>query len=368
MREIYLTSTIRGTLLIESNSKVVVGKNMTVFASVESSDYYEDDSLFLDTCNNEFGRGLFFARDKENIEICAESNGIINGQGFLWRKSPVREKRPFLIRLVGCKNVKLKNLNLVDAACYAVSLHDCENVNILSKWGYHDDGIGVSCCRAVRIKNCTINCGGDAIGLKSVEPILMRDVTIERCRIKTNSDGIKIGIEKGGDVENIRMRDCIFEKAATAIKIVPSGHVRVENVVFENLIFGDTQTGAFVLTRKAEIAGLRFSDLKTYRTPSENGADCKLLLIGNKRKRIESVIVENCDLTVAGGGKAEADMRVGNWNVTHPEPSLLGELPAYGMYACYVDGLTVKNVRFQPRVADERDAFSFQSVTGKTED
>jgi len=55
----------------------------------------------------------------------------------------------------------------------------------------------------------------------------------------------------------------------------------------------------------------------------------------------------------------------------YPEPSLLGVLPAYGIYARHVKGLTVENVSLQFKVEDERpavvlddvDAASFQGFT-----
>ena len=374
MREVHLSSMVRGTLQISSNSRVIIGKNSTVIASVNSDDYYADDSLFLDACNNEFGRGLFFARDRENIEICGEENSIVNGQGFIWRKAPDREKRPFLIRLVGCKNIKLKNLNLVDGASYAISLHDCENVeieniNILSKWGYNDDGIVFSCCRHVYMRNCHVDCGGDAIGFKSTDDMLMKDILVERCIIKTGSDGIKFGIEKGGDIQDITIRDCVFEIVAGAgIKIAPSGMSKVQHIRIENILLGSMGVFVFALSRKGKISDLYIHGLKALSTPSIENCDRRILLIGNQKSLIEDVVLEECEIHVSGGSKSETEYRMVNWNVKHPEPTLLGELPVYGMYVCYANNITVRNVQFISLQKDVRKDILFNVVTnGKIE-
>ena len=50
----------------------------------------------------------------------------------------------------------------------------------------------------------------------------------------------------------------------------------------------------------------------------------------------------------------------------YPEPSNWGILPAYGMYARHVEGLTLENVKVSFQVEDERHPFVFDDVADLT--
>ncbi|MGC3965674.1 MAG: putative Ig domain-containing protein [Rhodocyclaceae bacterium] len=50
----------------------------------------------------------------------------------------------------------------------------------------------------------------------------------------------------------------------------------------------------------------------------------------------------------------------------YPEPSLFGILPAYGIYARHVTGLTVADVKLTTKVTDERPAVVLDDVSGAT--
>ena len=113
MEERRLKSTISGSNVILSNTRIVIEKGAEICGSTIVEDYVADDSIFIDTCNNEFGRSLFYARGAENIELVGEENSIVNGQGRKWKDSENFYRRPSLIRLVDCKNVKIKNITLL---------------------------------------------------------------------------------------------------------------------------------------------------------------------------------------------------------------------------------------------------------------
>ena len=77
---------------------------------------------------------------------------------------------------------------------------------------------------------------------------------------------------------------------------------------------------------------------------------------------MENISLSDIHLTFGGGGTAEEGA---NRNVPPyaGEYFMLGPMPAYGLYARGVKGLTVQNVRLQTASADLRPAVIFDHVT-----
>jgi polygalacturonase len=74
--------------------------------------------------------------------------------------------------------------------------------------GPNTDGIDIVCSQGVRISNCTIFTGDDAICLKSEtpyggEPRLVKDVAVSDCTLTTCCNGFKIGTGSQGGFEQI---------------------------------------------------------------------------------------------------------------------------------------------------------------------
>src|SRR5438874_3159002 len=66
------------------------------------------------------------------------------------------------------------------------------------------------------------------------------------------------------------------------------------------------------------------------------------------------------------GGWADDPYNIPEMPREYPEPSLFGVLPAYGIYARHVKGLTVENVSLRFKVEDERPAVVLDDVDGAT--
>ncbi len=114
----------RGSYLIESDTKVVIGKNVTVTAVHDVDSFYSDDSVFWDTCGNELGRALFFAngyrmrkyfdghtRDKagsiKNVTIENVTANVYCNENNEYTK----QGRGVLL-VTGTPNIKLENIEI----------------------------------------------------------------------------------------------------------------------------------------------------------------------------------------------------------------------------------------------------------------
>ncbi len=77
---------------------------------------------------------------------------------------------------------------------------------------------------------------------------------------------------------------------------------------------------------------------------------------------MENISLSNIHLTFAGGGTAEEGARRDLPQIAG-EYFMLGSIPAYGLYARNVHGLTASNFRLQTATADLRPAVILDHVT-----
>jgi hypothetical protein len=77
---------------------------------------------------------------------------------------------------------------------------------------------------------------------------------------------------------------------------------------------------------------------------------------------LENISFNDVHITFAGGGTAE-DAAVRNVPKNAGEYYADGVFPAYGLYARYIKGLTLNNVRFEVATPDLRPAMVFDQVT-----
>jgi polygalacturonase len=68
--------------------------------------------------------------------------------------------RPQLIEFEKCKNIQVRNVTLLKAACWVQTYDQCSNiivdsVHVSSDAYWNNDGIDIVDCRNVRITNCT---------------------------------------------------------------------------------------------------------------------------------------------------------------------------------------------------------------------
>jgi len=80
---------------------------------------------------------------------------------------------------------------------------------------------------------------------------------------------------------------------------------------------------------------------------------------------MENVSLDNIHLTFGGGGTAEDGARRELPEIAG-EYFMMGPMPAYGLYAQWVRGLTMQNIRFQVTTPDLRPAVIFDQVTDAT--
>lgn len=383
----YVNSQITGTIYVKSNTDIRISNNELVLASTKIEDYYTDYSLFIDPCNNEFGRSLFFANGAENIKISGGKNSIISGQGATWKTSKDYIRRPSLIRFVNCKNIELTDLSLFDSPCWTIHLLNCENVkitniNIVSKWCGNNDGIDIDGCRDVYVSNCTIDSGDDALVIKNTKNIECKNIVIENCKINTGWAAFKIGTESVGDFKNIVFKNNTVVRAnGCAFKIVPTDGGCVDNVLISDIEVLNATGPIFIANgerKKTYYADSVNNNLSKISDVTIRNVKCNVYIggtevdsmkgkgvvfaSGTERNKIKNLTIENCEFRMPGGENYDGEYYVSELTDQYPEYYALGVTPAYGAFMRHIDGLKIENVKYDLKAEDSRKESVFEDV------
>jgi polygalacturonase len=377
----YLT----GTIQIKSNVTLRFEEGATLLGSTDVGDYRNLDP-FIDGSGHPLGDALIVAVDADHVGI--EGSGTVDGQS---PKLKAKEKsytvRPFLVRWVRCTNVSVRDVHLTHPGAWTLNFFQTkgaviEGVTIRSRGlGMpNNDGIDVDSCENVRVKNCDVNSGDDALVIKSTSAGRpSRDIVASDCKLSSGTNAIKLGTESIGGFENISVSDCQIvktQRAGIALYAVDGGdlhHVNVSEVGMDEVaapisIRLGSRLKTFREGDKPKRAAGKLEDVTIRNVSAKNIGMIGMLINGVPGHPVESLTLENIQLELPGGGTAaDAKRELAEKAGTYPEYDMFGKtMPAYGIYARHVRGITLNNVRMNLLKPDGRPATVFIDVEDVT--
>ena len=377
----YLT----GTIQIKSNVMLRLEEGATLLGSTDVGDYRNLDP-FIDGSGNPMGHALIVAVDADHVGI--EGSGTVDGQS---PKLKAKEKsytvRPFLVRWVRCTNVTVRDVHLINPGAWTLNFFQTtgaviEGVTIRSRGlgMRNNDGIDVDSCEKVRVRNCDVNSGDDALVIKSTsagKP--SRDIVASECKLSSRTNAIKLGTESIGGFENISVSDCQIVKtqmAGIALYAVDGGDlhdvsisdVGMDDVVVPIAIRLGSRLKTFREGDQPKAAAGKLDDVTIRNVSAKNIGMIGMLINGVPGHPVESLTLENIQLELPGGGTTEdAERELAEKEGTYPEFDMFGKtMPAYGIYARHVRGITLNNVRMSLVKPDGRPAVVFIDVEDVT--
>jgi len=242
---------------------------------------------------------LFYGEDLVNLSL--EGRGTVDGQGgyeyrlkgdhqddFIYPNQVEMEKlgkpllRSFpkadqfgkLVLLLRCRDVRIAGLNFIDSPSWTMHLYGCERtvidgVHIRSslKDGVWADGIDPDGCRDLRISNCTVETGDDALVFYSMNwygPALpCENITVTNCRFSSASSAVKFCDGNMNAIRNVTVSNCVITDSNRGIAVMNFDGGVVENVVLANLTidcrrhdwfwWGDGEPFHFNIKRRREV-------------------------------------------------------------------------------------------------------------------
>jgi hypothetical protein len=384
-----------GTVEMKSNVCLRIAAGGKLLGSADGKQYHAADAIPLrgDSTLNDGNVGLIYAVNAENVTF--EGPGTIDGQGAQFR-SPVRgtpppsgrggADRPYHILLHRCKNVRIRDMFLVNCAFHSIRIIQSsyvwiDGIHIHNRVNGNNDGFHFISSEYVHISNVDVQSQDDACALFGS----CKFITVTNSTFSTRWSVFRFG---GGNPENITISNCIIhETYGCPIKMQFGPDNRVQNLMFSDLILKDV-TGPITIslnnrrrpdaTPAAEKGYLRnitfrgiqasvvgegrqYADInfsQGYR-PGET-RQC-IVLNALDGTMMEGITFDDVRVMYAGGGTAEEAKR--------EIPQVAGEYfevgtpPAYGLYARNVRGLTLNNVRLEVEQADARPAVVLDHVT-----
>jgi len=385
---------LSGTIILRDNVTLLLRKDAMILGSTDV-EHYQNMDPFTDGLGIEVGWALVVAVDAKNIGI--EGEGSINGQGARLKAKQIETdtrpegqrwgRRPFLLRIVRCNGVQVKGVTLLYAAAWtshyfqSTDVH-IENVKIVSRGVAHNDGIDIDGCQHVRISNCDITSGDDALCFKTTSSKMdCSDIEVRGMKLKSGQGAIKMGTESMAPFENIRISDCyIYDTNNGGIKLLTVDGAHLRNVEIAEIKMVNVKTPILIrlgsrlsVFRKnndvQQTTGtLEHVVIKNVEAISSDTTQLKpasgILITGVPGHDITDLRLENIRIDLPGGGTvADGRHAVPEAVDKYPEVKTFGPfVPAYGLWARHVTGLHLVNIQLKLKNNDQRPAFVFQDA------
>ncbi len=275
---------ICGTIFLDDNVNLHLSAGAVLKGSPNLDDYV--------IRNNRYG--LIRAWQKKNISITGQ--GTVDGNGTIFfdpdkphvgpdfdrqytrqgdaymtfdngiQDGPIGyEARPhMLVVLLRCEDVVIKEVTFRDSPSWTFRIGDCDGVNVRGINIYNNllvpnsDGVHCTTSRNVRISDCDIRCGDDAIIVTGFGDEI--SIGGDDSRSDKNYASRRVG-NKIGVAENIVVTNCVLQSRSSGIR-VGYGDNDMRNCIFSNLVIHDSNRGVGVFARDAgSIENILFSNI-----------------------------------------------------------------------------------------------------------
>lgn len=399
-----------GSLLLKSNVELHLAKGAVLVGRDDRDGY----SVFRPRYSEGEMFGMVMAHGVTNIAVTGD--GVIDGKGGKWAHlstfgSDTEGLRPRGLVFWECKDIRIEDISLVDAACWGCVFQCCDGVVVRRmKIDCHaignNDGFDIE-AKNVLIENCDVDTGDDAYVLKSNDrDFIVENIIVRNCIGRSTSNVFKLGTASHGTMRNVRFENCRSEAcrrsfcnadgkdwfasyrkkcwpgasdgnmslSAIAVECVDGGVV--SNIVFKEIVVKDCLVPIFVRggIRQRRGCGIPRNDKNVLRDirieDVTASADSYVAssITGVRGCRPADVVLRNVHVHCKGGGdtRAEMDRPVPEVEGEYPESRMFKcMLPAYGLYVRHVDGIVLENVVFavQADQWDSRPAIVYDDVS-----
>ena len=352
-------------------------------------------------------RHLVFAQDADDVGLTG--SGRIDGQGpTFWEPSgrppaaPGEEwtevashsmavkkgGRPSpLVEFVNCRQLTVQGVRIENAPGWTMRAVFCDIVNIDGisiknpTVGPNTDGIDINGCQNVRISNCTVDTGDDAVCIKSEsaygsEPRINKNIVVTGCSLTTCCNGFKLGTGSEGGFENITFSNSTVRNdevpfgsrviSGVALEVVDGGWI--DGVEVTDIRMERARTPIFIRLENRKRAGfhpqhgLRNVNIANVQA---TGALLASSITGLAGDEVRDVSLAHIHVESVMPGRPEwVGRAVPEKESAYPEARMFGMLPASGLYVRHVRNLYLDDVEFTAPQGEPRPTVIFDDVDG----
>jgi polygalacturonase len=408
-----------GSIRLTNNIHLDVDAGAVLLGAPQAMNAYDSTEAwpgqaYQDGGHTYFHNSLIWGENLTNVSITG--TGMINGGGLVrsdglldqmcgfssWsptnRTPPLEMNAPparlgnKAIALKLCRNVLLRDITIFHGGHFAILVTGCNNLTVDNVTIDTDrDGIDLDCCCNTTVSNCRINSPDDdglcpkssfALGRN----VITENLTIANCQVSGFQEGtlldgtmkpghgtgrIKFGTEANGGFRNVTIANCTFRDCCgLALEEVDGG--TMENISINNISMMDVVGYPIYITTgrrnrgpdvtsPSRVANIFISNVVATGIDPMSG----IQLDGMPKQPLENIRLENIHLMFKGGGtKSDALLLPRELDTGYPEPSRLGTMPAYGLYARHVHGLELANITVDFEKFDSRPPMACFDVDG----
>jgi len=258
-----------------------------------------------------------------------------------------------------CHHLRLEGVTVKNSPCWTMTFSCSDDIQIHGLRVENNlqipnnDGMHFCGSRNIVISDCIISGGDDSMAFTGItDPSsVCENITVANCVLRSRSCGVHIGYQSG-KVRNVAINNLVIHDSSRGFAIQAGDDGWVENVAINNIVL-DTKMFAGAWWGKGEpliisaenssghICGVTLSHLR-------GQAENSILVVGEKRN-ISDIIFDDVNLTFAKS--ANAPLYGGEFDLA-PAPlrsSRMAQDWIPWLYASSVDGLELRDVRFQQR-------------------
>ncbi len=385
----YVTSTLE----FKSGVMLQIDKDVRLLGSTQLADYPDKVARHPTVMDSHYKlmKSLIFAEGCERIGIRGE--GTIDGRGTQVNfpgpeGSGAMPTRPFLIRMVECKQVVVDGIHLRGPAAWTENYLNCDDLifqgmDIVSQVNWNNDGFDIDGCHNVIVRNCVLSAEDDGLCFKGAGLRTMENVLVENCKLYSTCNALKFGTDSQGGFRNVLVRNVEVgfpvegtpmlnpkhrHSAISGISWESSDGGVIENVLVTNthIVHSDTAIFVNIGSRGRVMPGMAKPAAGKVRrllfehiTGQDNGGRGSAI-VGAGGDPVEDVAVNDCNLSVGGGGTAQEAASVPKEKPTvYPEAPMYGKMyPAYGFYVWHAKNVQFSKLAITPQKTDARPCVS----------
>jgi polygalacturonase len=410
-------SYLSGSIHLANNLNLHLDAGANIVAAPQSMNAYDETepwegTAYQDGGHTYFHNSLIWGENLTNVFITGpgmiRGDGLVRGDGQQDRRSgfsnwnnpdaprtnlPPDRLGNKAIALKLCRNVLLRDFTIYKGGHFAILATGCDGMTVDNVTMDTDrDGIDIDCCRNTMVSNCRINApGDDALCPKSSfalgRNVITENLTIVNCQVygfemgtlldgtmkpsRVKNGRIKFGTEANGGFRNCTVANCTFRGCrGLALEEVDGGIM--ENITINNITMMDTAAYPIYITTGKRNRGPNVTQPSRARNILISNVIATgiekmsgIQITGLPEQPIEGVRLENIRLEFKGGGtKEDAARNPPELGTVYPEPSRVGTMPAYGVFARHVRDLELANIHVSFDSEDLRPAMVCVDVDG----
>lgn len=400
---------VSGTLYLKDHVALRLLQGATLLGSANLADYPVNHCKYPSRSDCYTARALIWGEGLQDIAITG--SGTIDGQGASFRDSvatpedleeitktleqegrytphKVYYNRPYLIRLISCRNILVENVSMRNSAMWMQHYLDCDfvtirGINVFNHGCTNNDMIDIDGCRNTIISDCFGDTDDDALTLKSTGARPTEHVSITNCILRSHCNAIKAGTESAGGFKDIAISNCVIQRssmpqgrtgqaeglAGIALEIVDGGtldRVAISNIVVEGttapifMRLGNRARPPRPSDPKPPVGIFRNVSIDNLVATGASPTGCAIA--GLPGHCIENVALSNIRITFSGPAPEKVAAEVPEKEDQYPECTMFGTLPAYGFYFRHVRGLQLRGIELGGEAPGPRPAIVADDV------